>query len=196
MNPRARFVTFDARAFSVLALAALIAAPACSSAPPDAPPSIEGTRIGTTRVSGLGQNITSHDTDAEKTTVTASADNVWGVLGGVYEQIGIPVTTTDAYTMTIGNGGFEARRIDGSRMNNFLDCGTNFGGPLANLYEVTLAVSTRLSEVDGNRTEIATAVAASAKPRTNAGYPVQCTTREKLEELIVEKVSEALGLKF
>ena len=195
MNQRTRFVTTHANPFRLVALATLIAASACSSAPPDAPASLEGTRIGTTRVAGLGAEITSHDTDAERSTLAADAAKVWGVLGGIYEQLGIPVTTTDAYTMTIGNGGYEARRIDGMRMNTYLDCGTNFGGPLANVYEVTLALSTVLTEAGENRTEIATAVVASAKPRTNAGYPVQCTTREKLEELIVGKIAEALGLK-
>ena len=194
MNQRTSFVTTRANPFTVVALAALVAASACSTAQ-NAPASLEGTRIGTTRVAGVGAEITSHDTDAERSTLAADPAKVWGVLGGIYEQLGIPVTTTDPYTMTIANGGYEARRIDGVRMNTYLDCGTNFSGPLANVYEVTLAVSTQLTETGENRTEIATALVASARPRTTAGYPVQCTTREKLEELIAAKIAEALGLK-
>ena len=71
MNQRTRFVTTHANPFRLVALATLIAASACSSAPPDAPASLEGTRIGTTRVAGLGAEITSHDTDAERSTLAA-----------------------------------------------------------------------------------------------------------------------------
>lgn len=148
----------------------------------------------TASVEGFGQEILRRDRLAETKTIAVSTDLVWGVLGGVYEQIGIPVTAVDSETMTVGNLGYEARRIDGSRMNTYVDCGTNFGGPLANTYEVTLSVVTKLAKVDERHTEVSTTVDANAKPRTVAGYPVQCTTRQKLEELIIKKVAEVLGL--
>ena len=91
--------------------------------------------------------------------------------GGVYEQLGIPVTTTDPMTMTVGNLGYEARRIDGVRMNAYVDCGNSPAGPVANQYAVTLSVMTKLAKVGESRTEVSTVVDASAKSRSMAGYP-------------------------
>lgn len=176
------------------ALAILAGAAGCSSTPRDDAPRIAETTMETASVQGIGQEIIRRDRITEKQTISADADLVWGVLGGVYEQLGIPVTEVHSESMTVGNLGFEARRVDGTRMNAYLDCGTNFSGPLANVYEVTLSILTRLSKVDDGQTEVSTTIAATAKPRTNAGYPVDCTSRQKLEALIVEKVKEALNL--
>ena len=192
MNQRARFVTSNLNPRKIAALAVLVAATGCATVPPDQLVIPEST-IGTTTVEGVGREIIGRDRLAEKNTIAVAADLAWGVLGGVYEQIGIPVTSVDSPNMTVGNLGFEARRIDGTRMNTFLDCGTNFNGPLASHYEVTLVVTTKLTKVDENHTEVSTVVDGSAKPRTTAGHPIQCTTRQKLEALIVKKVAEALG---
>ncbi len=193
MNHRARHPSSTLDALKIATLSALVAVAGCATATPNAPGIPEST-IGTVAIDGVTRQIVGRDNIAEKATVAAATNLVWGVLGGVYDKMGIPVTTTDPMTMTVGNGGFETRRIDGARMNTYLDCGTNFNGPLANHYAVTISVMTTLAEVDGNRTELSTVVDGSAMSRSNAGYPVQCTTREKLEALIVKKVEEALGL--
>lgn len=194
MNQRARFDTSAFNPVKIAALAVLIGGVGCASAPSDEVPMIPETTMETVAVDGYGMETVGRDRLAEKKTIAVSTDLVWGVLGGVYERIGIPVTAVDSESMTVGNLGYEARRIDGSRMNTYVDCGTNFGGPLANTYAVTLSVVTTLTKVDERHTELSTTVDATAMPRTTAGYPVQCTTRQKLEELIVKKVAEVLGL--
>ncbi len=193
MNQPARYLDPTLNPLKIAALTVLVAGAGCATSAPGGPAIPEST-IGTVAVEGVGREILAHDKIAEKSTVAAASNLVWGVLGGVFDQIGIPVTTTDTRTMTVGNAGFQTRRIDGVRMNTYLDCGTNFNGPLANHYQVTMSVITSLERVDGNRTEVSTVVDGSAMPRSNAGHPVQCTTREKLEALIVKKVEEALGL--
>ncbi len=193
MNQPARYLSPNLNSLQIATVAALVAVAGCATSAPDVP-AIPTSTIGTVSIQGVGQEILAHDKIAEKNTIAANTDLVWGVLGGVFDQLGIPVTTTDTWTMTVGNAGFEARRIDGVRMNTYLDCGTNFSGPLANHYAVTLSVITTLAKVDGDHTEVSTVVDGSAMPRSNAGHPVQCTTREKLEALIVKKVEEALGL--
>lgn len=194
MTQRARFVTSTLNPLQISALAVLIAAAGCASGPTDEVENLPEMTMETTTIEGLGREILSRDRLAEKQTIAVATNLVWGVLGGVYEQIGIPVTEVDSEKMLVGNRGYEARRIDGVRMNTYVDCGTNFGGPLANNYEVTLSVMTTLAKVDERHTEVSTTVSASAKPRTNAGYPVECSTRQKLEPLIIKKVAEALGL--
>ena len=193
MNQPARYLDPTLNPLKITALTVLVAVAGCATSAPGAPAIPEST-IGTVAVEGVGREILAHDKIAEKSTVAAGSNLVWGVLGGVFDQIGIPVTTTDTRTMTVGNAGFQTRRIDGARMNTYLDCGTNFNGPLANHYQVTMSVITSLARVDGDRTEVSTVIDGSAMPRSNAGHPVQCTTRETLEALIVKKVEEALGL--
>lgn len=193
MNQPARYSAPTIHPLKIAAMAVLVAVAGCATSAPGAPAIPEST-IGTVSIEGTGRQILAHDKIAEKATVAAASNLVWGVLGGVFDQIGIPVTTTDPWTMTVGNPGFQTRRIDGARMNTYLDCGTNFNGPLANHYQVTMSVITTLAKVDGDHTEVSTVVDGSAMPRSNAGHPVQCTTREKLEALIVKKVEEALGL--
>ena len=193
MNQRAHWVTSSLNPLKIAVLAVLVAASGCATAPADEAQGGAETTVTSTKVVGfLTDNIT-HETTADTRTIAVATDVVWGVLGGVYEQLGIPVTTTDPMTMTVGNLGYEARRIDGVRMNAYVDCGNSPAGPVANQYAVTLSVMTKLAKVGESRTEVSTVVDASAKSRAMAGYPVQCTTREKLEELIIKKVGEALG---
>lgn len=194
MNQPAHYLSPTLNPLKIAALAVIVAVAGCATGEPTS--RIPESTIGTVTVEGVGREILAHDKIAEKATIAAGSNLVWGVLGGVFEQLGIPVTTTDTRRMTVGNAGFQTRRIDGSRMNTYLDCGTNFNGPLANHYAVTISVMTTLARLDGNRTEVSTVVDGSAMPRSNAGHPVQCTTREKLEELIVNKVKEALGMEF
>lgn len=193
MNQPARYLSPNLNSLQIATVAALVAVAGCATSAPDVP-AIPTSTIGTVSVEGVGREILAHDKIAEKATVAAATDLVWGVLGGVFEQLGIPVTTTDPWSMTVGNAGFQARRIDGARMNTYLDCGTNFNGPLANRYAVTVSVITTLVKADGNRTEVSTVVDGSAMPRSTSGHPVQCTTRQELEALIVKKVEEALGM--
>ncbi len=124
--------------------------------------------------------------------VAASARNAWGVLGGVYEQLGIPITRTDPRAMQLGNPGYRARRVGGDRLNAFIDCGSDFSGPLANQYEVTLSVSTKLTAQDDENTEVLTVMDAYGRPRAVSGNPIHCQSRGVLEMRIAQLVAEAL----
>ena len=78
-------------------------------------------------------------------TIDAEVGMAWRVLGGVYEQLGIPVAQSDPNGRQLGNPGYLARRVDGERMNSVVDCGSDFSGPLANQYDITLTVITKLT---------------------------------------------------
>ena len=83
--------------------------------------------------------------------LATEAELAWSVLGGVYAQLDIPVETSDPRTMQIGNLGYSARRVGGDRMNTFVDCGSDLSGSLANLFEITLTVTTKLTSKGGGR---------------------------------------------
>jgi hypothetical protein len=95
--------------------------------------------------------------------------------------------------MTLGNSGFTARNLDGERMSHYLDCGRSNSGPRANLYDVTLTISTRVADSPDSEAVLATTVDAWAKPRMTNGNPVHCLSKTTLEQRLAEVVAERLG---
>lgn len=179
----------------IATLAALLATGACvSTAGEGTGGGVPMTDVQTVNVGGYVSTQIATDREYVKKTLPVALDLVWAVLPGVYQELGIPVVTSNPSTNEVGNPGFEVARVGGSRMNKYLDCGTSRTGPMANAYQVTLSVMTKLSELEGGQTELSSVVDGTAVNRTTAGYPVPCSSREELEELIVEKVAEALGI--
>lgn len=129
-------------------------------------------------------------------TIDVAAETVWSVVGGVYTQLDIPVGQSDPHAMQIGNPGYSARRIEGDRMNAFVDCGSNLGGPMANQYAITLSVVTKLTSKGPESTEILTMVDAYGRPRAVSGNPIHCQSRGVLEQRVAQRIAEALGKGF
>lgn len=126
-------------------------------------------------------------------TLEVAAETVWSVVGGVYAQMEIPVEESDPRVMQLGNPGYAARRIEGDRMNTFVDCGSNLAGPMANQYDITLAVVTKLTSKGPESTEILTMVDAYGRPRAVSGNPIHCQSRGVLEQRVAQRIAEALG---
>ncbi len=126
-------------------------------------------------------------------TIDIAAATIWRVVGGVYAELDIPVDYTRPASMEIGNQGYRATRIDGDRMNAFLDCGADLSGPLANRYEITLAVMTRVTAKDETSSEILTMVDAFGRPRAVSGNPIHCQSRGTLEQRVAQAIATALG---
>jgi len=175
-----------------LATFALVATAACasSSGPTDTPaPTRSVVRVGSSTAielhteAGLGTS-----------TVLAPSADVWAVLPAVFEQLDIPVTRSMPSIPEMGNMGYLARRVEGKRMNSYVDCGSNLSGQLANSYDITLSVVTRLSDGPPGTTIVATTIDAYGEPRTTSGNPVHCQSRAVLERRIAEIVAEKLGV--
>ena len=175
-------------------LAGLLATTGCVSAPTGEPDGVAMTDISTVNVGGFMNQQLTNDLELVNKELPLERALIWGVLPGVYQEFGIPVTTTNPGIFQVGNAGFEVQRVNGKRMNTYLDCGTSRGGPLANSHQVTLTVFTKLIEVSEQRTEVSTLVTGTAVHRSTAGYPVSCRSRETLEEIITDRVVEALGI--
>lgn len=126
-------------------------------------------------------------------TLDVAAETVWSVVGGVYAQMEIPVEESDPRVMQLGTPGYAARRIEGDRMNAFVDCGSNLAGPMANQYDITLAVVTKLTSKGPESTEILTMVDAYGRPRAVSGNPIHCQSRGVLEQRVAQRIAEALG---
>jgi len=124
----------------------------------------------------------------------APIERVWAVLPQVFEDLDVPLAVHDPAAKRIGNPSFSARRIGGSRLSQFLRCGTGVTAtPNADRYQVTMSLTTRLSEPDDGGTTISTRVGATAKPRDVGGMTVNCASTGELESRISEMVTEKLG---
>jgi hypothetical protein len=127
------------------------------------------------------------------TTLSASPTEVWAVLPDAYRSLGIPVSEVAQNVLTLGNADFESRQIDGKRMGSFFDCGVSRSGIVANLYDVSISIATRLQEAPGGGTVVTTTMEAWARPRTTSGNPVHCSSKQTLERRLTEELSALLG---
>lgn len=186
-----------ARRLVLLAFAVVwAAASGCTSVPtqrdgaPAAPAFGEHRQV--VRVGGYAPVDLYTEPSIRKFTVDADPKAAWGVLGHTYDQLGIPIEYADPGSSGLGNPGFLARRIDGDRMAAFLDCGSDFAGPLANQHDITLTVVTTLAPAGPESTEVTTLVDAWCRPRAVSGNQLHCTSKGVLERRIAESVAEAL----
>jgi hypothetical protein len=129
-----------------------------------------------------------------RATLPATPAEVWAVLPEVYEELGIPVTESSSGMKTLGNPGFRTRNLGGERVSQFVDCGRSNSGALANLYDVTLTISTSVADAPEGGATVATTLDAWARPRMTNGNPVHCLSKTTLEQRLVEVVAEKLGL--
>jgi hypothetical protein len=148
----------------------------------------------TTAVGPYNVRATS-ETAASSDSVDATVEQVWGVLPGVYEELGIPLGGIDARDKRLGNTQFQPRRIGGSRLSRFLDCGSGVAiSSYADTYGVTMSLITRVKESDDGRAVVQTQLHAVAEPKAVMGDPVFCTSNGTLESRIAELVAEKVNL--
>ena len=174
---------------SALASVALVATAACGGSTAGRPETPPPTRA-TLRVGHAAAIEMYNQASLDARIVPVDADSVWTVLPAVFEALEVPVTHRVPARKEMGNRGYVARRVEGKRMNTYVDCGSNLSGQLANLYEVTLSVVVRLADAADGGTQVETTVDAYGKPRTTSGNQVHCQSRQTLEERIGDLVFE------
>ena len=152
----------------------------------------------TTRVEGdLGWNAATTMAAEGSTSshvIAAPGEDVWTALQVVYEELEIPLEVVNLARGYMGNPDFSPRRIGGQRLSRFLDCGYGVTAtPRADDYRVTMGVITRVGAAEGGGSSLVTELVANAEPRDVSGAAVQCTSKGRLETMIVEMVEEKLG---
>jgi hypothetical protein len=158
------------------------------------------TSTGTTMVTG-GEAGLSGTLNIQMTTETggvsyvldAPVDRVWSALNAVHAILGIPTTTVDTRTRSIGNTNLNiSRTFAGEPVSNILTCGLT-GGVAANNYRIQMSLLTTLTTVSGGGTRVRTVVDASGRDPFAANAPVQCASTYNFERRIARLVSEQLG---
>lgn len=122
-----------------------------------------------------------------------SPEEVWPLLRGVLEELGIPVGLLDPTTRTIGNPRFRPQRIGKARNSRYFDCGHGVTAvPYADQYELTASVMAHVGTGDDGNARLETVVTGSARSRALSGGAINCTSKGTLERAIADLVGEGL----
>lgn len=119
--------------------------------------------------------------------VPGTPEQVWGRLGSVYPELGIPVTLVDTSAHVLGAIRASLMGYLGKQpLAHALQCGTTpIGAPRANAYRVSLSVVTQVAPTaNPNESLIRTAVSAEARDENGSSNTVQCGSTGALENEI------------
>jgi hypothetical protein len=123
--------------------------------------------------------------------VAGTPDGLWKALPVVYAQLEVPVTMRVPAERAIGNRAFRVRRkLGGTLLSRYLECGNRMGVSNADSYEVTVRLETRVLAAAGDSARLVTVVEGTARPTDVSGNPVSCTTTGQLEMRILDLVRE------
>jgi hypothetical protein len=122
------------------------------------------------------------------------ADVVWSVVPQAYEDLGLTVVRNrNAPGREYMTPQLRVRdRLYGMRNSEFIDCGSQIGGSLEEIGEVTLALITRVDPVSGG-TAVRTQMNAYARRRDVSAQPVWCPSRGVLEQAVAESIQARLA---
>jgi len=165
-----------------------------SCASPASRPGVPVPTRAVVRVSGYEHAELWDEKDQSSITLPVSLAEAWEALPDVYMGLEIPLTQRTPGDLTLGNPGFETRSIAGESMSHYVDCGTSLSGVIANRYDVTLSLLTRVQAGPEGGARITTVLEAWAEPRVTRGDPVHCRSKGTLEEEIGLLLARELGL--
>lgn len=129
-----------------------------------------------------------HEASASGGVIPVSIDSAWMGLRRAYDSLGIPLAMIDPGDHVMGNQNVKIRRNLGNvPLSKYLNCGNTQGGPSADTYEISLALSTTLRK-DAGGTMLLTTVDAAGRPVTLSGDYVHCSSTTALEARILDLV--------
>jgi hypothetical protein len=182
---------------SILASTLVLAAAGCATAAE--PATTRGpervtrkTMVIRTVEAGGGHKVTAITTHsyaaATETQIARAPDAVFGVLAGVYQDLGITVGTIDAPNGTTGNTQIRARGTLGRvPVSTYLDCGnTGLQGAAANTFPVRLSVLSSVTP-EGEGSRLRTVVRGVYTSAESSGA-VACSSTGELEGAIARAV--------
>ena len=159
------------------------------TAPPPPPPAQTTTRIATTGArgaqgtAGMSELTLTSTPNVSSVTMTATADEVWKAMIGVYADLGIEVTELNPSARTLGNQQLKVRRRLGKvSLTKYIDCGSTQGGLSAETYEVLLNVTSQVQALSPNSTRVTTNFSSMARPVSISSEYRTCASTGALEK--------------
>lgn len=153
-----------------------------SAAAPGPPPRVDQV--------GNGYDVRIDDGGATSTfTLSAAPEAAWTALLAAYQKMGIPLSSVDAGQRIASADVAVRRKLAGKSLSEYLDCGSNLTGLVANSYRVRLRVSSALKAGPQGGSALQTSVSASAtSPQGASSAPVNCATTGRLEAELAQLV--------
>ena len=125
-------------------------------------------------------------------TLAAPGDTLWPMLVLVFEEVGLPVTTSDpANRLLLSSSGKRTTSIDNQRVSRFFECPATGYGNSAQGQDTYISVQAQLLPANAAKTELRIQTQASVVLN---GTRVQCRTTARLEQRIAEAVAKRAGL--
>jgi hypothetical protein len=177
----------------ILAVAAVVLLPACSSGGGGMTP--VGSRQIDTNIQGdftspsisleLWEDVyVRHDTIAG----ADDPEELYRQVLAVYREMDVPMTTVNVEARLVGAVEKRVRReFAGSRVSRWLRCGSSMAGEFADRYEVYVTLLTQV-EPAGERPRLLTYLRGVATQGQVSGHPVRCTSEGRLEREIFQRV--------
>lgn len=125
--------------------------------------------------------------------VAGSVQDTWDALVAVYGELGLQVSAADPNSRVLAARQNRMSRLGGQRNSNWVDCGSDLTGEVADKSYITFDAVTRLTEKSATSTELQTQVQARGRRRDNASGELLCSTEGRLEIEIQERVAARLG---
>ncbi len=135
------------------------------------------------------------DSRAVSVGVTATPEQVWAALPGVYQELGITAEMRDDALRTIGTRAFTGARIGGKRVSDFVRCGNQGSGPSSGgMVRHRLIIVTRVTATGAGKSDLVTEVGGTATPveGTSTG-PITCASTGELEQRIKVMAEKAIS---
>ena len=179
---------------AVLSIAGLAGCASSSRARNDAPPPHPPELVTTAATSAFDVTKRSGP-DTGAVMVRASVDAVWEALIATYEDLGIPVTTLDVSSRTLGNGELKVRRRLGTvPLATYIDCGDTQGGRSAETYEVVVSIYSQILSVGPNTNRVRSSFQSMGRPISFASDYRRCRSTGALEKRFSELLRNRLGM--
>jgi len=135
------------------------------------------------------------DSLASQFTIAASRTETFKAASIVMEQLKIPVDMSDAARGVVGVSSFpQMRRVAGSPISRFLNCGVGITGANADNWRVFITAIAFVDAKDSNTTDLRVAMVGGARDVAGASTdPVACGSTGVFEGMFAERVKARLA---
>jgi len=132
---------------------------------------------------------------AAKASIDAPPTSVWLAVKKVYADLEIPVTFENPQTHQLGNPNFwKTRQVGGQRMTEFVDCGSGMTGQNAATWRIYMMLMTDVNPDGKGGTNYQTTLTALGQDVSGGSADrIPCGTSGRLEQLVLNRVKQALG---
>jgi hypothetical protein len=127
-------------------------------------------------------------------TVAAPAAAVFNAVRSAYETLEIPFTFYEADQLRLGGFVQQLGDLEGGRPSSWVDCGRGITAePYADVYQVSMAVATRVVALDPTTSTVETVIRARARARDVSAELLRCSSFGAFEGRIAELVGSRVA---